>query len=255
MNHLCPARDLEWHKDNNVNREACRNFSIFFIKRFEETDFLCNSNPHHLATSFIGILESFWKFWRYRTKQKRNFCSLKLRQQWRLNWADSWKAPPKVIINGSNRKDLTWAKMILRTTIVPVFRPQREKWINFLISSKILSNVIEIFHLCLGPTVQNLISIQSNLICYPFWITNKILNLPLSKNWTSSSRSLSVIFSYWTWWIFSAEINVLIPWNHTKLREQIILYPMNGWVVLTNYERQKIPHIRPFTIYCSCIIR
>ena len=68
---------------------------------------------------------------------------------------------------------------------------------NQLMNCRSIWNDIVRYYLCLASTLQNKILILSSPVCYPFSLTNEILNPLSSRNQTSSSRSKLVIFSYW----------------------------------------------------------
>ena len=57
LNQFVSKRALQRHKDNNVDRYACTDFSIHFFKLCGGTNFLYNSDPNHLVLSFSGTLE------------------------------------------------------------------------------------------------------------------------------------------------------------------------------------------------------
>ena len=104
---------------------------------------------------------------------------------------------------------------------------------------KKLWNVIAMFYLCLVSTVQNTVSNWSNPICYPFLLTNEILNPLSSRKRTSLSCSNSVVFSCWLLWNFLEVQQVLTPsWRHTKLQRQKVFSPTNGLITLTKRRTQ-----------------
>ena len=65
----------------------------------EEPIFICNSDPHHLAASFLGALENLAS--KSKTTMKNLFLDVETKK--RLNWVASWRNLPNVIIDDRAR--------------------------------------------------------------------------------------------------------------------------------------------------------
>ena len=94
-----------------------------------------------------------------------------------------------------------------------------------------------------------MIAVESHPICYPFSITNEILNLPSSKKRTNSTRSNLMKFSYWIYWSFLVEQQIFIQsWRPTKFQKQKDSSPTNGLVTLTKCRLQNLCHLTTFAV-------
>ena len=105
---------------------------------------------------------------------------------------------------------------------------------------------IAMISLCLVLRVQTLISFQLKSVCYPYLLTDKILNLLLSKEWPNPDV---VMLNYLIWWFFAEEERILFPsWKHTKFQGPKAFLRTKGPITPTNNKTQNITHVTLFTV-------
>ena len=89
----------------------------------EEPIFLCNSDPHQLVASFIGVFENLAS--QSKAKMKNLFLDIPWYRNNKKNWAASWRNLLNVIIEGSKQ-----ICMVVITKLVPQLNSCRYKKIS-----------------------------------------------------------------------------------------------------------------------------
>ena len=193
----------------------------------KEPIILCNSDHHHLVTSFIGARENLAL--QSKAIMKNFFFDIETTIKFKLG-----SILEKLIQCHNRRKQADLDDCDNETcTSTQFLQTQMKQLIDLQENLERYCNVLPVFGFNSAKYDLNL----KNHICYPFLLTNVTLNLLSQKKRTSLSRANLAILSCWISWVFLEVQQVLIPsWRHTNFIDKRILPLRIVWSTRQNEE-------------------
>ena len=199
----------------------------------KETIFLCNSDPHHLVTSFIGNLEK--SALQSKAKMRNLFFDVKTTIHIKLG-----SILEKFTQRHNRREQADLDDWDIKTWSATQFlQVQKKQLIDVQEHLERYCNVLPIFVFNSAKCDLNLI--KSYLL--PILVNESNLEPTVfKKKRTSLSRLNSAIFSCWISGFFLEVQQVLISsWRHTKLQRQKGSSPRKGLIPWQNAEPRTSP--------------